>query len=162
MATAPPQRAEMSRSSAKIVLDALRCPICWDTAQQPAHTECGHTFCTRCIKVALQAKKECPVCREPVASHRKLRLELVEPSAPMLSLESSDANSWSCPRCTMLNTDAAARCAACHCHGLLCIRHSCRSHHSVTGSCQPALQRAAAVCASPIGCERRCHSRRRP
>eukprot|EP00966_Prymnesium_polylepis_P262507 6063824-Prymnesium_polylepis.1 len=88
-----------TRSVHKLVADALRCPICWDSIQQPARTPCGHSFCAPCIKAALQAKKECPVCRVPIASHRKLHLESPHvPSAPVPPPSpSGDGDGWTCP-----------------------------------------------------------------
>ena len=57
---------------------AGRCPICLDDLTDPFRTECGHRFCGQCIKRALGFKKECPACRAPVASHRKLFREQVD------------------------------------------------------------------------------------
>ena len=55
-----------------------RCPICLEETQNAYRTECNHRFCGPCIKRALGIKKECPACRAPIASHRKLICEAEE------------------------------------------------------------------------------------
>ena len=66
-------------SSASVQEDyAGRCPICLDPAQDPYLTACRHRFCGVCIKRALGIKKECPACRAPIASHRKLVREMAD------------------------------------------------------------------------------------
>jgi len=57
-----------------MIEDELRCPICWDSPpEDPRRSPCGHSFCRSCIMQALSHKKECPVCRSHVQSHRVLR-----------------------------------------------------------------------------------------
>jgi len=66
--------------------DDLLCTICLVPANDATVTEeCGHLFCRECITLALQQKKECPMCRSPctaesihkdIRSQRKIR-ELV-------------------------------------------------------------------------------------
>jgi hypothetical protein len=58
----------------RMIEDELRCPICWDSPpEDPRRSPCGHSFCRSCIMQALSHKKECPVCRSHVQSHRVLR-----------------------------------------------------------------------------------------
>ena len=53
----------------------LSCPICLDEFEAPVVTPCGHHFCEKCIKSALQLKRECPSCRSAICSHRELRAD---------------------------------------------------------------------------------------
>lgn len=52
----------------------LECPICLESIkdQDLSSTECGHLFCTECIKGAIRSHKRCPSCN---SSHnlKKLR-----------------------------------------------------------------------------------------
>ena len=68
----------MTRGTAKRAMEALRekcCPICLDTVAHATTTPCGHRFCRGCIRPALNIKRECPVCRSKIATHRALRYE---------------------------------------------------------------------------------------
>ena len=126
----------MSRRLTSVVstraLEAVRCPICWDSLSGADHdfsravmtTQCGHRFCAECIKRSLQLKKECPVCRVTI-SHRTLRLAEQEGESdtvghtralktaedPPLTLTD---HHWQCRVCTLANEDASLRCSACH------------------------------------------------
>ena len=113
-----------------VAADALhrRCPICLDSFEAPLVTKCGHHFCETCIRTALQVKKECPSCREPIASsHRELRADAIlgELVGSVSSRAMSGATvagctapatseaTWACGACTMENLLAASRCIAC-------------------------------------------------
>ncbi|KAI0691438.1 hypothetical protein BC835DRAFT_1360436 [Cytidiella melzeri] len=61
---------EPAVSSAVGVL--VSCPLCLEASKATSATQCGHLFCTSCIKTALSKKKMCPVCRE-FASPKDLR-----------------------------------------------------------------------------------------
>ena len=103
----------MTRSSATKALEALRCPICMDTASAPARlSSCGHLFCKPCIKAALHLKKECPVCRT-ATTHRKVQDATIDSSFSDLEVCSAPIpegpGSWSCRSCTMTNLEAAVR-----------------------------------------------------
>ncbi|EOD37935.1 hypothetical protein EMIHUDRAFT_224927 [Emiliania huxleyi CCMP1516] len=114
----------MSRAASAATSISLRCPICWDTFCSPVLTPCGHRFCEACVKTALTVKKECPSCRQPVKSHRALRVDTAffaatessgvrsAVAAPLLDecLASCDAE-WNCRGCTLANPAAAERCA---------------------------------------------------
>ena len=63
----------MTRNNCKRSSEALRCPICWDQLVVPLTTPCGHTFCAQCIRTSLNARKDCPVCRVAISTHRALR-----------------------------------------------------------------------------------------
>ena len=44
--------------------ELLRCPICGDLLDAPVlFPECSHTFCSKCIRLALSYKPQCPACR---------------------------------------------------------------------------------------------------
>ncbi|KAJ3509958.1 hypothetical protein NMY22_g16122 [Coprinellus aureogranulatus] len=47
-------------------LDAtFRCSICGDPYDAPVTINCGHCFCSGCLRSALATKQECPACRKP-------------------------------------------------------------------------------------------------
>ena len=121
----------MTRESTAKALAASRCPICLDTVEHPASLSvCGHLFCKPCIKAALHAKKECPVCRTE-ATHRMLRDTAVDGGTSSISGTASTSGrpcleagpgadapfpdgAWTCASCTVANSEAASRCATCH------------------------------------------------
>ncbi|KAH8257769.1 hypothetical protein KR038_000857, partial [Drosophila bunnanda] len=39
------------------------CRICFDMAEVPVATLCGHIYCKSCLKRALEVCSSCPVCR---------------------------------------------------------------------------------------------------
>ncbi|KAG6874048.1 hypothetical protein C0995_006905 [Termitomyces sp. Mi166 len=46
-------------------LDAsLRCNICHELYDGPVSLNCGHSFCSYCVRVSLAIKQECPTCRK--------------------------------------------------------------------------------------------------
>ena len=45
------------------------CAICADVLQDACITECGHTFCSNCIKTSLESSNTCPNCRIEVSSY---------------------------------------------------------------------------------------------
>ena len=45
-----------------------KCPVCLCPIAEPTSTHCGHLFCLECITVAVQGRKECPVCRQKLSS----------------------------------------------------------------------------------------------
>jgi SNF2 family DNA or RNA helicase len=42
------------------------CSICLDTINDGSITECGHLYCSECIKNCLTYKKICPMCKKPL------------------------------------------------------------------------------------------------
>jgi E3 ubiquitin-protein ligase RAD18 len=50
---------------------ALRCQVCKDFFKTPVVTSCSHTFCSLCIRRALNNDGKCPLCRAP---EQELRL----------------------------------------------------------------------------------------
>ena len=54
-------------STAKQLLDELKCPICLELVSDPVQTSCGHLFCGKCI--IRSEKCICPVDRERFTSH---------------------------------------------------------------------------------------------
>lgn len=57
---------------------ALRCEICKDFYTAPVITNCCHTFCSLCIRRALQADTKCPICRAEEQEYRLRRNTTVE------------------------------------------------------------------------------------
>ncbi|KAI5804983.1 hypothetical protein EDC01DRAFT_610190 [Geopyxis carbonaria] len=57
---------------------ALRCQICKDFYTSAVITNCCHTFCSLCIRRAIQGKEICPLCRAPVQEHRLLKNTTVQ------------------------------------------------------------------------------------
>jgi FtsZ-binding cell division protein ZapB len=47
----------------------LHCAICLQLFQCPRFLQCGHGFCSECLKKSLEFTKDsCPVCRKPTSS----------------------------------------------------------------------------------------------
>ena len=112
-----------TRAARRASAQYLSCPICLDEFEAPVVTPCGHRFCEKCIKSALQLKRECPSCRSAICSHRELRadpqLAAVVHSTPK-ALEAdagwgAPTESWACTICTLSNPMGAGRCLACSC-----------------------------------------------
>ncbi|KAH7107307.1 DNA repair protein rad18, partial [Auriculariales sp. MPI-PUGE-AT-0066] len=59
---------------------SLRCPICKEFLDGPVNLNCGHSFCSLCIRDYLRTKQECPCCRAHPALeiHLKKNLALEE------------------------------------------------------------------------------------
>mmetsp|Transcript_34420 Transcript_34420/g.78051 ORF Transcript_34420/g.78051 Transcript_34420/m.78051 type:complete len:186 (+) Transcript_34420:1-558(+) len=99
----------------------MRCPICLDSMVEPVVTECGHRFCRKCIYCALrQLKRECPVCRRFIASHRVLK-PWVEDQRSTHELKETVSTTvfehgWICSTCTLQNSVREAHCIACSAH----------------------------------------------
>ncbi|KAH9857688.1 hypothetical protein C2E23DRAFT_287840 [Lenzites betulinus] len=55
--------------------DAVRCDICRDFYDAPVSLNCGHSFCSGCIRSALPISAICPTCRKE-ASEVNLRKNL--------------------------------------------------------------------------------------
>ena len=92
---------------------AMRCPICLDSVVQPVVTECGHQFCRKCIHCALrQFKRECPVCRRFIASHRVLKPWVEDGHNEKVSTIAIE-NDWICSTCTVNNSVSEVRCTVC-------------------------------------------------
>ncbi|EIW60821.1 E3 ubiquitin-protein ligase RAD18 [Trametes versicolor FP-101664 SS1] len=60
--------------------DALRCDICRDFYDAPVSLNCGHSFCSVCIRSALPVNSTCPSCRKD-ASEIHLRKNAAVESA---------------------------------------------------------------------------------
>lgn len=50
-------------SSLMEVEQSLRCHVCKDFFNSPMITSCAHTFCSLCIRRALNTDGKCPLCR---------------------------------------------------------------------------------------------------
>ncbi len=55
-------------------LATTTCSICFDELERPTITPCSHLFCNECIKLALQHKRQCPLCRTPVTQERLVEI----------------------------------------------------------------------------------------
>ncbi|CAK5264312.1 unnamed protein product [Mycena citricolor] len=42
-----------------------QCPICLCRRKKTVATRCGHVFCSRCIRHAMEQASVCPTCRQP-------------------------------------------------------------------------------------------------
>ena len=104
----------MTRLTARNVTPPPRCPICLDDFQAPEVTPCGHLFCKACIRAALYIKKQCPVCRQSIPSHRTL---CAEPACSVHDTLHAEFNTWACASCTLINPVTAERCVACTSRG---------------------------------------------
>ncbi|KAH8907286.1 hypothetical protein BR93DRAFT_879478 [Coniochaeta sp. PMI_546] len=50
--------------------ETLICPICRTPFHKPITTKrCGHTFCTECLRRAVELQPCCPIDRQPIAFH---------------------------------------------------------------------------------------------
>ncbi|KAJ8093263.1 hypothetical protein AAF712_009818 [Marasmius tenuissimus] len=58
---------------------AQSCPICLSTPKSMSAAQCGHLFCTSCIRHAFENNQGCPSCRRPgqVTQLRKIDLHVV-------------------------------------------------------------------------------------
>jgi len=46
------------------------CPICCNVIESAYMTECGHSFCHRCIQASLESQNTCPKCSHTMKPHR--------------------------------------------------------------------------------------------
>lgn len=53
---------------ASLVESLAECQICCELLYEPTTTCCGHSFCRRCLSLALRHSRKCPSCRTVVAS----------------------------------------------------------------------------------------------
>ncbi|XP_054778452.1 E3 ubiquitin-protein ligase BRE1-like [Prosopis cineraria] len=60
----------------------FNCPICKQPFVEEMSTRCGHIFCKKCIKAALKAKRECPICEEKITSKGLVRVFLPSTGSP--------------------------------------------------------------------------------
>ena len=53
----------------------LICSICHNIFDNAINTECGHTFCKKCVQMCIQSNhKECPQCRKQLRKKRSNRI----------------------------------------------------------------------------------------
>uniref|UniRef100_A0ACD5ZCB8 Uncharacterized protein n=1 Tax=Avena sativa TaxID=4498 RepID=A0ACD5ZCB8_AVESA len=55
---------------------SFTCPVCWNKLVEPSTTNCGHIFCTECIKQAIHYQKKCPTCRKALKKNNFHRVYL--------------------------------------------------------------------------------------
>lgn len=63
-------RGEVRRRRLRGMMEAtipseLECSLCLKLLYEPISLSCGHTFCRRCLRDALQVKEQCALCRRP-------------------------------------------------------------------------------------------------
>lgn len=57
-----------------------QCAICIDDLTIPTVTACGHLFCNECIKMWLNTKKKCPLCKVDLTGKDLLVMNLNKPN----------------------------------------------------------------------------------
>mmetsp|Transcript_45147 Transcript_45147/g.130715 ORF Transcript_45147/g.130715 Transcript_45147/m.130715 type:complete len:360 (+) Transcript_45147:48-1127(+) len=55
----------MAGLNASFLEELLECSLCHEMMWDPSSLCCGHSFCQRCLRTALQHRSECPLCRSP-------------------------------------------------------------------------------------------------
>ncbi len=79
----PPQIADTSKPSLSNPVaneepspqaPTLSCPICWESKNSMATTNCGHVFCHGCITDWVRRKACCPTCRKRLTQRQIVRL----------------------------------------------------------------------------------------
>uniref|UniRef100_A0ACD5YUI1 Uncharacterized protein n=1 Tax=Avena sativa TaxID=4498 RepID=A0ACD5YUI1_AVESA len=71
--------AVVSKKPVEVVVPkepSFTCPVCWSKLVEPSTTNCGHIFCTECIKQAIQYQKKCPTCRKALKKNNFHRVYL--------------------------------------------------------------------------------------
>ena len=53
----------MKKMGEEKTIEEENCSICFDTLEEPTLTPCGHLFCSDCLKMCLEAKPSCPMCK---------------------------------------------------------------------------------------------------
>ena len=66
------------QESTSDVEDRISCTICYEAPKNRAFTECGHTFCAKCVNKILNQKRPktptCPNCRHQVTHAIKIHI----------------------------------------------------------------------------------------
>ncbi|KAI4889131.1 hypothetical protein NFI96_015141 [Prochilodus magdalenae] len=58
----------------RVVINNLKCSICFELFEEPVTLACGHNYCQRCIQKHLdRGKRNCPHCRFQLPAQLKLR-----------------------------------------------------------------------------------------
>ncbi|XP_041958268.1 tripartite motif-containing protein 16-like [Alosa sapidissima] len=128
--------------------DLFTCPICLDLLKDPVTVNCGHNYCTGCIKGCWDQEDQkgvysCPQCRqtfsprpvlnknnvfaELVEQFRKSRIQPVVP-APVVCAGAEDVE---CDVCTGRKLKAVKSC-------LDCLLSYCETHYKVHNDVNPA------------------------
>ena len=50
------------------------CAICLDAIEKPTLTACGHLFCYNCLKMCLDNKKLCPLCKTNITYDKLVKI----------------------------------------------------------------------------------------
>ena len=79
----------MGFAASKIMVEtANKCPVCWDTLQNPCVMEsCQHQFCQACLDLWLEDHAVCPYCRTRSDSYLtpdSISVPITDPAANIL------------------------------------------------------------------------------
>ncbi|PAV23316.1 dna repair [Pyrrhoderma noxium] len=58
--------------------ESLRCRICGEIFDAPMTLQCGHSFCSVCVRRSLRDRKECPQCRNPAEEIHLMKIVQLE------------------------------------------------------------------------------------
>lgn len=60
--------------SVESLMENFKCTICMNPVKTPTVIKhCLHFFCKECVNASITYKKECPLCKETMKTHRELR-----------------------------------------------------------------------------------------
>lgn len=116
----------------------LTCSICMDTFKKPVTTDCGHSFCKKCLRLNFDyTDRVCPLCKKPQNKIPEVNIvlrDIVEQQKPKRSEEENDDlytgkdGEVACDICTDQKLKAVKSC-------LVCLASYCSTHlqnHSST------------------------------
>uniref|UniRef100_A0AAQ4QE56 Uncharacterized protein n=1 Tax=Gasterosteus aculeatus aculeatus TaxID=481459 RepID=A0AAQ4QE56_GASAC len=113
----------------------LTCSICFEPFVEPVTTDCGHSFCKKCLQSTIRYKDNCPLCKDLVRKVPTVNIVLRSIVEEMIkALEKSadeytgDPGEVACDVCTERKLKAKKSC-------LVCLSSYCSTHlenHSST------------------------------
>uniref|UniRef100_A0A665VH89 RING-type domain-containing protein n=1 Tax=Echeneis naucrates TaxID=173247 RepID=A0A665VH89_ECHNA len=63
-------QANMASAAPSSMEEHLTCCICWNTFEDPVTTDCGHSFCKKCLESSSKCGRgSCPICKKPLNDH---------------------------------------------------------------------------------------------
>ncbi|XP_029382286.1 uncharacterized protein LOC115058875 [Echeneis naucrates] len=58
----------MASAAPSSMEEHLTCCICWNTFEDPVTTDCGHSFCKKCLESSSKCGRgSCPICKKPLS-----------------------------------------------------------------------------------------------